>query len=1244
MPTRCVGKGRAARSGRSNALVLSCTVLVGLGEDTRRSLQFVKPRPSRSKGIWMSEIIDSGLSREKKTSLLGGFDEDEFDALWDSAIESSFSQNTPDPATTTGDQWSQIAEDDASWSVMTRPGADALRHLGSEPSRSKKSSDNPLDDMLELNFDLDDLQKIESDTDDDTTKSDTKSDTKKDAQDSKAPFELQTANAVSHANAISHKDGNASVKRDAQPEDGKNKSTRETTTHEKTSQNEEDIPTQDMDIIEPEDVQGSSPDDYAHLSSRARMGKVQPENAVVTSEHDIQPDTTYPEELCLPDMPQGSDLRKRFLLITVILLFLVLIVCCFLLYSQSHAVRLEYARSAMFQSSITNFDRMAVSTHGTHKALCSDDRGIVVDANDQPLGEFWPTPSGCRAIQISDNGQFVWYIDNDGSLYKIDLVNTLGITPIRIAVLNDIIDPGFYVDSASFRWFARVSPNSIVLRTRNFTSTSLQEEQLPPDAIPCHGFTGERFAYVSENAIHIHHHDSVVSASLESPKLSCPQSMVLGCTIDDDNRWSVLCENSLRQGEGDKAVKFVELTNQVGLRSGADAFSLLRDKNGSDLITPSEWIHLDPGGNVNQVKFSRKLQVPFTMLPASTRDAALIGVAHGKLTRIAHDGEVVDAWPTSPMTLKSAAFVDDGTLILSVHDHTDAASQNQPDASQLVLWSASEARPVSTLKSDAPVRAIHVSLDGRFGFFVTSVNTLHWISWKNLEILGSLQLQTPVTDASWSDDDKYCLLTFENGTAQLFERNDKTMVPLRKYPATTLVAFAQNGLLWHYAQNVIRFERLSDGALSVVDPKLSAALAPVQPKGITPNPITGDTYFWGQGGAFQYSPKHKRLTQMTGNPVSWLTPDRNGLWVATSAGAYSLQNASFKPFAPNIGKERMNWIGVTSILQSGRDDVLSQVEKQSTFLGGNPSTIPFIGANAGASPVQNLALDLRGESIMLMTVQNDSTIPVATFAGSDNLSWCWLTASGIVQGQGNVCISLKNIEGHPATIAATQTGVSEFMHVNIPTLPTPAQTAFPLDFVDTVQLSIHTTPQNADLLFAANKGELPKALVSPDTFFKAPFQASIKPDLQGYGIAVMAPGYVLRSVHFTPDVAKIDLHIPLLPEGAQNIQIAFTDTSDARNPIRVSDNPILHENATIELASFFHTQKNAVHACLGSQAEAHFKIAILEDGTLKALSDVENFDTCMRPVLDDFQKHLEQGSFTELAKLPSVIVDVSIPR
>ena len=1188
-------------------------------------------------------------NKQSRDNFSISFDDEAFNNLWDDsrsaceskAAESVSAESDEDPlsASSLGRalDWGELAKDEDLWSGLDKQIASQSLSLGTigialSSLESMAAGASKSDEHVDLSADIALLeQKVQE-------KIEEKKESAKDAEGSESA-DKDAGEAGGDADAS---DGEAGKSESA---DG--------------SDDEEDADSSN-------DVKAKSlltEDDTGEiqLSERARMGRVEPENEVETSEHELSVDSYYTDAECVTPDPERTRRRIIWLVAAVagILLGAVIYFAFSLINSE---VRINYTQSGIFQMSSGSYAHVYASSTTRQTVLCSDDRGIVFDQGNF-VAEFWPEAGGCREVRLSKDGKIVWFLGESGDPRKDTLSyvrleatqnasdKTTGFNPVVLkkVMLEDRIGSGFDVSGDSVFYFAKAQKEGAKPEMRQVAISNQQvvSVPLPEDALPCSGMKAHYYGYVSGDSVIIMDENKEIRASLATPKLGCSRDQVIACSIGARHSWSVLCKESVIFGEGRSVQAPVQMDDE-GIRNGSKGFVLLRSRKGTDLVTEDYWRYID--SNVDEtLKLSHPLSSPFEFGARSGKtEKALYGTDGGLPIKISRatgsDGNAVAqvtplATPENVTNLANL-FVANGSSALVV---TEDASQGEVKG-RLGLWNLRSGILQMVLPLDGRVIGVNVSPAGNVGFVLlkdASGLSLVWYDWTTGSGLGKTAIaasDVEITDVIWSEDVQHAIVNYESGVMELYALVNGEMQLSRSYPAGTVIAFASNDLLWRVQDGQAMYERIADGSLSVLNSALAPYLDGFVVKGITVHPASNDVVFWGPNGMLDYNSESGRVMKVTGKPIAWATPDHLGKYIVTSEGLLDLSIHSLMPLAMAEGVGRMNWSGSNKYLvsadHSSRMNITDPVEEKILR---NGIGLKLYGANAGLHPSADYVLRDRTRLTSLELVTEMSR-GLAVFGGSGMENWCFKSDEGHLQGVGRKCRTpaQRSEDVQLPEIPEVDPSIAKKLDPLMAPATPKSFVRHPAVFSDDVKLSVTTLPDKLNLVFIATTGELPKALAGEGDIL-SPFAGDLKRDTNVYRVDVASEGYEARTVEFKLDRAQVDLRIPLMREGGSALNIKYTDSADGSDHFVPVD-------FDIEVRSAMVVSEKAVAKCLKRQPQKVLKLLVDGKGMLNLVADglEDKEKACLEPVVADLVSR-SAAEMPGLSDVPMLRMDIQFP-
>ena len=995
----------------------------------------------------------------------------------------------------------------------------------------------------------------------------------------------------------------------------------------------------DADDGEAADADDDDEDKTIRLSERMRMGNVIPEGEIITCEHTLGHDVVYSEEVLQAEVVQEKEKEKqdhaqRKTIVKILLGILLILFCALILvvintFKLESSSDIQYAQKGVFQTAHSEFTHIANAAESNTYAMCSATYGVVM-RDQQIVSEFWPTIHGCKDLKVSNDGKRVWYVDNMHQLHEIDLETDFGFNPKTIAVLNDYAGFGFDVQSNTISYFALVNRVSPVLRTIDLATKIHKDIELPEDALPCSGMTSQHYAYVSKDAVHIVSNNITYSSTLASEKQACLRASVKACATDGYGSWSVLCDHNIHQGQNKSAAPPVAF-DDVGIRSAAKTFQLLRHKKGTELLTTDKWIHIDASSKSVETPIKQPLNNFFKAIWTGDEINPIQGINNGQPITIAADGTIQAQKTAEALKIMASAFVSHGNHVAVFHHDANTTDPK----SNITVWSLANSKPVSSITFNGLIRKVNISQQGNYGFIAFD-NMVTWMDWNANKPLGNTQpLQKQIIDASWDDTESHALIQYDDKSYDLMQRTETGMKLLRSYPAETVVAFAHDGLMWRYEKGSIMNERVGDGAVSVVLANIENA----QISGITTHQYADTLLLWGQDGLWTYQHTTKQIQKLLDTPTTWVNFDRQGQRCVTNHSIINLTNAEVTKLPDDLLNTSLVWSGSSQYLTANDGSVIVDLaNKRSMPTSQANRTIQFIGNNAGAHPYADFILQNRHNNVTIETLTADGSKAHAAFEGKTQQAWCWIDAQGNIQGVNHTCTSFQKDEnGMPMLNAGNQNVTFTAQNTFKWTAPQNLKTS-PMTFSDNVNLSIRVIPDTAFISFISADNNLPDGLKFENGIAPVPFQTTIKSNEQWFSILAIAEGYEDRIVVFQPNQANMTYRIAMLKVGARDFTLAWyqKDAENNNHPITVA------EDLDIEFKTMLQSQRDALTACVKTLETK--SISIISDANnalIPVTTQNETVDKCLTPIVYEMQVQHLAGALPDLK--PNTTISVVVP-
>ena len=195
---------------------------------------------------------------------------------------------------------------------------------------------------------------------------------------------------------------------------------------------------------------------------------------------------------------------------------------------------------------------------------------------------------------------------------------------------------------------------------------------------------------------------------------------------------------------------------------------------------------------------------------------------------------------------------------------------------------------------------------------------------------------------------------------------------------------------------------------------------------------------------------------------------------------------------------------------------------------------------------------------------------------------------------------------------------------------------YDLKFVDDVELNIQSVPEGAFLVFTANEGgRLPEGVVDGEAV-QAPLVAKMKRDTNAISVFLAEDGYEVRSITILPTAAKMNLRVPLLPEGAGDIAVIWVDDTEGSENAEIE----MTEDTDIEMKALIYSSQAELKKCMQTM-NSETLMLLLDSQSRVTVPDGTN--ECMMPFVEKIQEARTNGALPELSDLIDVRVVIAIP-
>lgn len=991
---------------------------------------------------------------------------------------------------------------------------------------------------------------------------------------------------------------------------------------------------QDEDsIVTAQDVGGAQSIPEIRLSERARMGKVYPEGEVITSDIEVRSDVSYPAEK-----------SHKLFWFAVLLLVALIAMISFIAYRSLQGPELTFAQKGAFQQEMGYYDHLYGTKDGL-VVMCSNQNGAV-NYRGKYVSGFMPR-LGCESVRISQDNKKLYFVDSEKNLYEVALDKAeSGMNPVLVANLPDMLGNEFAVaPDGKVSYFKQLNMTTLGLSVFDPKTKKSTDKPLPDDAFVCNGMTSRQYSYISKDSIHVIVDGHETVASLNTPKLDFNRRFGPVCTANDDNNWGLLYRFErhvvLRQGHGIHGEAPVDLGDDSAIRSGAKAFQLIRTASGLDLIAEDKWVHVDSRNQKTEKNLSQRLSSDFHVVASVESDKVFTGVSKGAPIDIMSDGTVNTIQGGEPVTSEGIAFVNDGYNVVVLNQLADETKLN--------LWNLHDGSFIRSESLDVAAKAMNISVSGRYGLILDDSKS-YLVAWESgtVNTIGTIKTSHAVSDIEsidWSDDELYFLVRYKDGTSELYQHGDvggNAVTLLRSYPAGILHAFSRNGMMWRYDSGELMFERIGDGALSVIFESLSSFLDDIDIRGIVMHPHQDDVIFWGNRGMVLMNVVDRVPQKLTSAPITWVTPDRKGTYMASSAGIIELRNGIIIPFPEAIASAQLQWVGLSSYLQDRSGSFLYDVRTQQIIqMNSKATSIPCIGSNCGLHATGNYVLSSRGNILTLARFDsgtNTSLHTLAAFAGKDSNNWCWISANGALQGAGDICTTFGD-QKQDIQMLGLSAEIANAMKNDMPPVEMSKYTPATMDFKDDVNLSVTTIPEGGFAFFtlAEEEGDLPKALEFEGGSVQTPLNIKLKRDSRNFRVGVAVAGYQSRGVTFKPDRQNLSIRIPLLPEEDSGFWPVWNAIAEDGSESKLE----IDEDLDIEFKAILYTNRESLKSCM-REANASVLFLVLDENDHFVVNGADDgLTNCVMPIINEINdQHDNQGAIPGIDGLGNVRVDV----
>ena len=1154
--------------------------------------------------VEVSDSDDSDDAQAKASEADGPADKSEGDKQ-EAAEDSSEKKEAKEPVSEKKDESAKDSEQ------VKGKTSDSVNALISEVSsiaqdsealeRAKAAEEKPKDELKEKAADL--LAMLQG------AMSDVYGDEDKESEKGEHPAESEKAESEKAEEHLASHEGGAVLALDSQPE------------------NEDD------EDVSGEDADGAQSMPEIRLSERARMGKVYPEGEVITSDIEVLSDVTYPAET-----------SHKLFWVAVLLLILLIGLASFIAYRSSQGPDLTFGQKGAFQQEMGYYTHLFGTKDGLI-AMCSDQNGAV-DYRGQYVSGFMPQ-IGCESVRFSQDNKKLYFIDSEKNLYEVVLdKKESGLNPVLIANLPDMLGNEFAVASdGTVSYFKQLDMTTVGLSVLDPKTKKSTDKPLPDDALICLGMTSRQYSYISQNSIHVIVDGHETASSLDTPKLNFDRRFGPVCTANEDTTWGLLYRFEghvvLRQGRGISGESPVDLGEDSAIRSGAKAFELIRTTSGLDLVAEDKWVHVDSRNQKTEKKLSQRLSSDFHVVASGESDKVFTGLSKGAPIEILSDGTVNMGQVGEAVTSEGVAFVNDGYSVVVLNQLADETKLN--------LWNLHDGSFVQSESLDVSAKALNISLSGRYGLILDDSKS-YLVAWESNSVnsIGTIKTSHDIEEIEsidWSEDEQYFLIRYKDGTSELYQHSDdggNAVSLLRSYPEGVLHAFSRNGMMWRYDSGELMFERIGDGALSVIFESLSAFLDDIDIRGIVMHPHQDDVIFWGNRGMVLMNVVDRVPKKLSSAPITWVTPDRKGTYMASSVGIIELRSGNVTPLPEELASTPLQWVGLSSYLQDQSGSFLYDARTQQIVQMFPKATgVPCIGSNCGLHATGNYVLSSRGNILTLGRFDSGADMKmrtIAAFSGKDSNNWCWISANGALQGAGDVCTTFGDKKQDIQTLGLN-TEIVNAMKNDMPVTEMNKFTPASMEFKDDVNLSVTTVPEGGFAFFTVveEDGDLPEALKFEGGVVQTPLNVKLKRDSRNFRVGVAVAGYQSRGVTFKPEKQNLSIRIPLLPEEDSGFWPVWNAIVEEGTDSKLD----VDEDLDIEFKAMLYTNREALKSCMQAAKSSVISLILDEDDHFVLSGADEGLTNCLAPVINELNdQHDNQGAMPGIDDLGNIRVDV----
>lgn len=885
------------------------------------------------------------------------------------------------------------------------------------------------------------------------------------------------------------------------------------------------------------------------LSARAQAGDFYPEMEPVVAEREMRADFLYAPKDCLggyESEERREKLRKvagRGLLVALGLMVAVFLVLLgYYIYKQSQTSGVEFAQRYGFSQQSQTWQAMAVSADGRYFAVCADGVGTLYSAeNFEELASFFPEDDGCRSVSIDSADASVWYMGSKAELSMFQPWHTQLLASRFASYRLDGVKPGelvrFGKTSEGFEYVAHSGEGYVWYRQDN--NGAVLKQALEPGALLCQQADVVPVSYVHKQELRW------LGPQGGTLSLGQVQGEVLSCAyVPDQETWFVLTTQGIlygyqRAGQG----REYKLGRSF---SAQDDVRIVGNDEVIELVSGTDWYRISSPTKIQHIALKSALAQGAQLAQTQNLDFPLVAMSAGELLRISHLGESKVLGEGGTQRVLGSYFMGKGEFGVVV---MEANGQDEGYLSYVVIWDLRKASVIKSMGFKQVVSGLALNPKGALALIELSAGATQQYLWLDLltgEKHGEIRPQVRITDLEWDGGGSFAILRYEDGVSEVFDLRQEQARQIQTYLKDDLVTFYREGYLLRWHEEALRLVRLEDEDQSVPLIRSSALNKEgVHFSGLRATVNAPYVALWGEQGLYRYDMEKDEGQWLSHEPTGWIEFSHSGTALASPQGIWMLGTGQLTRAFPISGSHRFVWSG-------GDQYVLSEdgTQAYSVWTGdkldklgrSDAKAIRCIGENCGMHPTEGYVLQRRGVLVGLEGLAQ--ALLVGVFGGVDNAQWCWMSRDGAVQGVGNVCVSINDVDAeHSAMVAAKSEDVLGSVSLASWPRSEPPQAIFrhkELVFQDWVELSIETQPEGASLIFASAQGDLPEDLQKVQDSL-SPIQLRMTRDPNYFGLSVFKAGYENAIVSFQADSRSVKLNVQLIDEATARATIIIKD-------------------------------------------------------------------------------------------------------